>query len=58
MLEATRYLSTNAGLVPLGGYVSNQIALTEGNFKVTCNVDLFKKPCSDDELGTISLLSL
>ena len=58
MLEVTRYLSTSAGLVPLGGYVSNQIALTKANFTVTCKVALLKKPCSDDELGTISLLSL
>ena len=31
---------TRAGPAPLGGYLSYQMAPTEGNFKVTCNVDL------------------
>lgn len=34
---------TRAGPAPLGGYLSYQMAPTEGNFKVTCNVDLSKQ---------------
>ena len=41
---------TRAGLAPLGGYLSYQMAPTEGNFKVTCNVDLSKQPASSEDV--------
>lgn len=34
---------TKVGPAPLGGYLSYQLAPTEGNFEVTCNVDLSRE---------------
>ena len=38
---------------PLGGYFSYQMAPTEGNFKVACNVDFSKQRNSDSVPITI-----
>ena len=38
---------TRVGPAPLGGYLSCQLAPTEGNSKVACNVDLSKQRNSD-----------
>ena len=35
------------GPAPSGGYLSYQLAPSEGNFKVACNVDLSKQCISD-----------
>jgi len=39
---------TRVGPAPLGGYFNYQIAPTEGNFKVACNVDLPKQRNSEN----------
>ena len=39
---------TRVGPAPLGGYLSYQMAPTEGNFKVKCNVDLSKERNSNN----------
>ena len=45
---------TRTDLVPLRGYLSYQMAPTEGSFKMTCNVDLSKQPASSEDVhGTI-----
>ena len=41
---------TKAGPAPLGSYLSYQLAPTEGNFTVTCNVDLSKGPADIDAI--------
>ena len=48
MDEGTAVVPTKAGPAPLGGYLSYQLAPTEGNFTVTCNVDLSKGPTDID----------
>ena len=40
---------TRMGLTPVGGYLSYQLAPTEGNFEVYCNVELSNN-CSDSNL--------
>ena len=40
MNTAGKNVPTILGPAPLGGYLSYQMAPTEGNFKVKCNVDL------------------
>ena len=40
---------TRVGPAPLGGYLSYQLAPTEENFKVACNVDLSKQ-CNSDSV--------
>ena len=41
---------TRMGPAPLGGYLSYQLAPTEGNFEVYCNVDLSNN-CTDNNLS-------
>ena len=48
MDKGTAMVPTKAGPAPLGGYLSYQLAPTEGNFTVTCNVDLSKGPTDID----------
>ncbi|CAH3173713.1 unnamed protein product [Porites lobata] len=50
MNAGSEKVPTRAGLAPLGGYLSYQMAPTEGNFKVTCNVDLSKQPASSEDV--------
>lgn len=40
MDAGTEVVPTKVGPAPLGGYLSYQLAPTEGNFKVVCNIDL------------------
>ena len=40
---------SRVGPAPLGGYLSYQLASTEGDFKVACNVDLSKQ-CNSDSV--------
>lgn len=40
MESGTEVVPTKVGPAPLGGYLSYQLAPTEGNFKVSCNIDL------------------
>ena len=44
---------TRVGPAPLGGYLSYQLAPTEGNFKAACNVDLSRQRNSDSVPITI-----
>ena len=48
MNAGSEKVPTRVGLAPLGGYLSYQMA--EGNFKVTCNVDLSKQPASSEDV--------
>ena len=50
MNAGSEKVPTRAGLALLGGYLSYQMAPTEGNFKVTCNVDLSKQPASSEDI--------
>ena len=52
MLNA-EIVPTRVGPAPLGGYLSYQMAPTEGNFKVTCNIDLSKQCTNNNVPRTI-----
>ena len=45
----TEDVPTRMGSTPIGGYLSYQLAPTEGNFEVWCNVELSNN-CSDNNL--------
>ena len=53
MNTESKNVPTRVGPAPLGGYLSYQLAPTEGNFKVACNVDLSKQRTSDSVPITI-----
>ena len=43
MTAGDQKVPTKVGPAPLGGYLSYQLAPTEGNFKVVCNIDLSRQ---------------
>ena len=49
MTAGMKMVPTKVGPAPLGGYLSYQLAPTEGNFEVRCNVD-FSRGRSDNDL--------
>ena len=49
MTAGMKMVPTKVGPVPLGGYLSYQLAPAEGNFEVRCNVD-FSRGLSDNNL--------
>ena len=53
MNTAGQNVPTKVGPAPLGGYLSYQLAPTEGNFKVACNVDFSKQRKNDSVPITI-----
>lgn len=53
MTAGIKMVPTKIGPARLGGYLSYQLAPTEGNFEVRCNVD-FSRGCSDNDLPLTS----
>ena len=53
MDAGTEMVPTKAGPAPLGGYLSYQLAPTEGNFKVTSNIDLSMAPANNERPITV-----
>ena len=53
MDAGTEMVPTKAGPTPLGGYLSYQLAPTEGNLKVTCNIDLSMAPANNERPITV-----
>ena len=52
MEEWTAKVRTKAGPAPLSEFLSYLLAPTEGNFKVSCNIDLFKGPNENEVPST------
>ena len=50
MNAGSKKVPTSGSLALLGGYLSYQMAPTEGNFKMICNVDLSKQPVSCEDI--------